>query len=360
MFANYLGQIWDEGDALLPLDQRLPALAKQQLLKQFGASWLISDSGEKVKLDNGFAVEPNDALVIATSGSTGEPKGVVHTHESITASVIAGGDRLGCSSVDHWLSCLPLAHVGGLSVLLRARHYKSELSFADSVDQLSIDAAIKRGADLTSLVPTVLRKLNIDSFRSVLVGGSALLSDMPANAITTYGLTETMGGVAYNGRTLDGAEIQVNNESEIMVRGAMLFRAYRHGSNPKSESGWFATGDLGQIIDGVLAVHGRKDDLINTGGYKVWPRIVENSINQITEINECVVKGIPDETWGQVVCAWIVLQNQNQPLSLNDVRQHVRRTLPDYCAPKQIFIVDQIPRSALGKVRLSDLLNLKD
>ncbi|MCX6537062.1 MAG: AMP-binding protein [Actinobacteria bacterium] len=360
MFANYLDQIWDEGDALLPLDQRLPAAAKQQLLKQFGASWLISDNREKVKLDNGFAVEPNDALVIATSGSTGGPKGVVHTHESIIASVIAGGDRLGCSSIDHWLSCLPLAHVGGLSVLLRARHYKSELSFADNVDQLSIDAAIKRGADLTSLVPTVLRKLNIDSFRSVLVGGSALLGDMPANAITTYGLTETMGGVAYNGRTLDGAEIQVNNLGEIMVRGAMLFRAYRDGSNPKSESGWFATGDLGEITDGVLAVHGRKDDLINTGGYKVWPRLVENSINQITDITECVVKGLPDETWGQAVCAWIVLQNHNQSLSLNDVRQHVKRTLPDYCAPKQIFIVDQIPRSALGKVRLSDLLNLKD
>jgi acyl-coenzyme A synthetase/AMP-(fatty) acid ligase len=110
----------------------------------------------------------------------------------------------------------------------------------------------------------------------------------------------------------------------------------------------------------VLTVHGRTDDLINTGGYKVWPRLVENSINQIADISECVVKGLPDETWGQAVCAWIVLQNQIKSLALNDVRQHVRQTLPDYYAPKQIFIVDQIPRSALGKVRLSDLLNLKD
>jgi len=357
-FLDHLNNIWDQCDAVLPVDQRLPQSAKQQLVKDLGASWIITNDGEKVKLDDGIRVEANDALVIATSGTTGLPKAVVHTHASIAASVIAAGSRLDCSSTDHWLACLPLSHVGGLSVLLRTRQYKSELTIVDHINQSSIDKAINNGANLTSLVPTALHKLDVSGFRAVLVGGSAILSDLPANAITTYGLTETMGGIAYDGRALDGVAIRLSNSAEIQIQGEMLFRGYRDGTEPKDENGWFTTGDLGEIRDGVLTVHGRKDDLINTGGYKVWPKLVESSINQIDGVIDCVVMGLPDAKWGQVVCTWIVLQNRELPLKLEDVRRHIKESLPDYCAPKQIFLVDQIPRSVLGKVRTTELLKL--
>jgi len=359
IFLDHLNNIWNEGDAVLPVDQRLPQSAKQKLVKDLGASWIIASDGEKVKLDAGFQVESDDALVIATSGTTGLPKGVVHTHKSIHASTTAAGSRLGCDSNDHWLACLPLAHVGGLSVLLRARQYESELTIVDGVEQSSVDSAINKGANLTSLVPTALHKLDVSGFRAVLVGGSAILSDLPANAITTYGLTETMGGIAYDGRALDGVAIRLGNSAEIQIQGEMLFRAYRDGTEPKDENGWFTTGDLGEIKDGVLTLHGRKDDLINTGGYKVWPKLVESSINQIDGVIDCVVMGLPDAKWGQVVCTWIVLQNRELPLKLEDVRRHIKESLPDYCAPKQIFIVDQIPRSVLGKVRTTELLKLE-
>ena len=358
-FLDLLNKTWDEGDAVLPIDQRLPQSAKQQLVKDLGASWIVANDGNKVKLYNGYQVDEGDALVIATSGTTGNPKGVVHTHAAIIASVTAGGTRLGCCASDHWLACLPLAHVGGLSVLLRAQHYKSQLSIVDGVVQSSIVNAIDAGANLTSLVPSSLRKLDVSGFRAVLVGGSATHTDLPVNAISTYGLTETMGGVAYNGVALDGVEIRSSDSGEIEVRGEMLFRVYRDGTNPKDEGGWFATGDLGEINNGVLAVHGRRDDLINTGGYKVWPKSVENSINQIPGVVDCVVMGLPDEKWGAAVCAWIILQDSTHSLKLDDARRHVKKTLPDYCAPQRIFIVDQIPRSVLGKVRTADLLTLR-
>ena len=359
MFLVHLNDIWDKDDAVLPIDQRLPQSAKQQLVKDLGASWIITSNGEKVKLDNGFQVETNDALVIATSGTTGLPKGVVHTHASIHASVTAVGSRLDCSSTDHWLACLPLAHVGGLSVLLRAQQYESDLTIVDGVDQSSIDNASNKGANLTSLVPTALQKLDVSNFRAVLVGGSTILGNLPANAITTYGLTETMGGIAYDGQALDGVAIRLSNSAEIEIQGEMLFRTYRDGTDPKKKDGWFTTGDLGEIKDGVLTVHGRKDDLINTGGYKVWPKFVESSISQIDGVADCVVMGLPDTKWGQAVCTWIVLRNLDISLKLEDVRRHVKESLPDYCAPHKLFIVESIPRSALGKVLTAEVLKIR-
>ena len=359
-FFDLLNKTWDEGDAVLPIDQRLPQAAKRRLVNNLGASSIITNEGEKIQLEKGFQVAKGDALVMATSGTTGEPKGVVHTHASIRASVTAGGTRLGCCADDHWLACLPMAHVGGLSVLLRAQHYGSNLSFIDEVNQSLIDNAIKKGSNLTSLVPTALRKLNVSGFRAVLVGGSAIPKDLPINSVSTYGLTETMGGVTYDGVALDGVEIRLTDTDEIEVRGEMLFRGYRDGSNPKGEDDWFATGDLGQIINGVLTIHGRKDDLINTGGYKVWPKSVENSISQMAGVIDCVVMGLPDDQWGAAVCAWIMIDSSHKAPSLDDVRKHVKKSLPDYCAPKKLFSVDEIPRSALGKVRATELLKYKN
>ena len=358
-FAEALKMIWDSGDAALPIDQRLPIESRRKLAAQLRASSVIDKNFELISLSNAQPIEQGDALVIATSGSTGDSKGVVHTHDSIRAAVLATGERLECSKRDHWLACISLAHVGGLSVVVRAMHYESTLSIIDRSDQSEIDYAIKSGATMTSLVPTSLQRLNVTGFRAVLIGGSRILGTLPPNAISTYGLTETMGGVVYDSQPLGGVEIKISDDSEIFIKAKSLLRCYRDGTDPKTSDGWLPTGDLGEMQDGKLAVHGRKDDLIKTGGFKVWPKSVEDVILKIGGVSECVVRGVPDEKWGSAVSAWIVLDRSRTSIDLETVRSFVKQSLPDYCAPKTITNVSEIPRTALGKVRTAELLKLK-
>lgn len=355
-FVNVLRKVWDSGDAVLPIDQRLPEVARKNLITQFKVSSLIGADGLRVKVAPGEPVDEGDALVVATSGSTGEPKGVVHTHGSIKAAVRNTGARLGCSAADHWLACISLAHVGGLSVVLRALHFGSQLTIESRADKAIIGSAVKNGANMTSLVPTILHSVDISNFKTVLVGGAHTPTNLPSNAISTYGLTETFGGVVYNGEPIDGVEIRIGTDSEIEIRCDSLLRTYRNGIDPKNSEGWLHTGDLGEFKDGKLSVLGRKDDLIKTGGYKVWPITVENSLRKHEVVADVVVAGTPDEKWGQTVTAWVVLRPDTRSLRLEDLSKHVRLTLPDYCAPKKVFIVDEIPRSSLGKALMSELV----
>ena len=355
-FVNVLRKVWDSGDAVLPIDQRLPEVARKNLITQFKVSSLIGADGLRVKVAPGEPVDEGDALVVATSGSTGEPKGVVHTHGSIKAAVANTGARLGCSAADHWLACISLAHVGGLSVVLRALHFGSQLTIESRADKATIESAVKNGTNMTSLVPTILHSVDISNFKTVLVGGAHTSTNLPSNAISTYGLTETFGGVVYNGEPIDGVEIRIGTDSEIEIRCDSLLRTYRNGIDPKNSEGWLHTGDLGEFKDGKLTVLGRKDDLIKTGGYKVWPITVENSLRQHEVVADVVVAGTPDEKWGQTVTAWVVLRSDTRSFRLEDLSKHVRLTLPVYCVPKKVFIVDEIPRSSLGKALMSELV----
>jgi O-succinylbenzoic acid--CoA ligase len=280
----------------------------------------------------------------------------VHTHDSIKAAVTNTGARLGCSAADHWLACISLAHVGGLSVVLRALHFGSQLTIEGRANRETIESALKNGANMTSLVPTIFRSVDISNFRTVLIGGAHAPTNLPSNAISTYGLTETFGGVVYNGSPIDGVEIRIGTDSEIEIRCDSLLRTYRNGIDPKNSEGWLHTGDLGEFKDGKLSVLGRKDDLIKTGGYKVWPITIETSLKQHEAIADVIVSGTPDEKWGQAVTAWVVLRKDAINVRLEDLSKHVRLTLPDYCAPKKVFIVDEIPRSSLGKALMSELV----
>ena len=140
----------------------------------------------------------------------------------------------------------------------------------------------------------------------------------------------------------------------------MLLRAYRDGSVPLDSNGWFCTGDRGSLSDdGVLHIDGRDGDLIITGGENVWPENVEDALRNFPAITDLCVAGVPDPEWGHAVHVWLVTQEADK-VSLDAVRAHVKQTLPAHCAPRQIYFVNEIPRTALGKPQRSLLVkNLK-
>jgi O-succinylbenzoic acid--CoA ligase len=331
-FVDELRRIWEGGDAAFPVDQRLPAVTKRDLCAAMRV---------------GEAVEAGDALVVATSGSTGSPKGVVLTHDAVAASARATSDRLGVRPEDHWLACLPLSHVGGLSVVTRALHTGTRLTVLPGFDAAAVAEV---GATLVSLVATALTRIDPARFRVIVLGGSRPPDDRPANCVTTYGMTETGSGVVYDGIPLEGVEVDIAPDGEIRLRAPMLLRCYRDGTSPLDADGWFATGDLGVWLpDDRLHVAGRRGDLIITGGENVWPEAVEAALADHPGVADVLVRGVDDPEWGQLVEAVIV--PIGDPPTLDSLRDHVKQRHPAFMAPKHLTLVESLPRTSLGKLR---------
>jgi o-succinylbenzoate---CoA ligase len=341
-FVDRLRRAWDDGDAVFPLDPRLPAPARARVLAAARPDEPVDDG---------------DALVVATSGTTGEPKAAVLTHDAVAASARATTARLGVDpAADRWLACLPLAHVGGLSVVTRALATGTPLTVHDGFDAAAVAAAAGGGVTLVSLVPTALRRVDPTLFRVVVLGGSAMPAALPPNAVTTYGMTETGSGVVYDGVPLDGVEVSVR-DGEIRLRGPMLLRAYRDGADPRDPDGWFRTGDAGtwDAASDRLRVLGRLGDVIVTGGEKVWPAAVERVLAAHPDVGEAAVVGVPDHEWGARVVAVVVPRDTTHPPELAALRDAVKAELPVYAAPRDLRIVGVLPRTGLGKVARAEL-----
>ncbi len=377
-FVDTLRAAWDAGDAVLPLDPHAPAPHTATVIEALRPTVLVEAVGSRRRLD-GDPVEHGDALVVATSGTTGAPKGAVHTHRSVEAAAFATAVAAGVVADARWLACLPLSHVGGLSVITRALLTGSGLEVIDRADPAAIDDAARRGATHVSLVPTVLQRIDPTPWHTILLGGSAIPDDRPPNTIATYGMTETFGGVVYDGHRLPSVEVRVLDPDAaiprdevpsrrgtprlaaagvvgpIELRSPTLCRAYRNGTLPVDASGWYATGDLGALDAGTgrVSVQGRADDLIITGGEKVWPTDVEAVIGTDPSVAEVAVVGRPDPEWGQRVVAVVVPRDPSTPPTLARLRDLVRATLPVAAAPKELELADSLPRTGLGKIRRS-------
>lgn len=350
-FVDSLQRIWSHGDTVLPIDQRLPREAADALVTAMGCHSVVDNSGQHT-VDGGRDTEPDDALVVATSGSTGTPKGVVLTHRAVAASADATSRRLLVRPDDHWLACLPLAHVGGLSVVTRALHRGLRLTVLPRFDADAVSAAAASGATLTSLVATALQRIDPAIFRWIVLGGSRPPRDRPVNTVTTYGMTETGSGVVYDGLPLDGVEIRIADNREILIRCPMMLRAYRDGTTPVDADGWLHTGDLGGLSDaGLLEVEGRAGDLIITGGENVWPEAVEAALMTHPQVADVGIAGVFDAEWGQRVTAWIVPADTTAAPTLAQLRDHVNASLPMFMAPRDLHVVDEMPRTALGKLQ---------
>ena len=386
-FVDALRRAWDEGDAVFPVDLRLPDAQQRRVLRAMAPTRLIDAAGEATTLGGARPVEPGDAVVIATSGTTGEPKGVILTRDAVVASAMATSARVDATTADHWLACLPLAHVGGLAVVMRAVVTGVRLTALPAFDAAAVRAAVDDGASLVSLVTAALARVDPAWFRVIVLGGARPPADRPVNAVTTYGMTETGSGLVYDGVPLDGVEVRIEPDGAIHLRGPMLLRAYRNDGDPKDRDpkdrdpkdrdpkdrdpkdrdpkdrdpkdrdGWFRTGDLGEwAADGRLIVHGREGDLIVTGGENVWPDVVEAVLVRAPGVAEVSVAGVPHPAWGHEVAAFVVPADSTAPPTLDALRAIVKAELPAWCAPRRLELVAALPRTALGKVRRAALV----
>jgi o-succinylbenzoate---CoA ligase len=354
-FVDALCAAWDAGDAVLPVDHRLPRALVDELLDALAPTHVVDPTGARVARPGGRTVTAGDALVVATSGTTGAPKGVVLTHDAVRASARATSRRLGVDPARHrWLCCLPVAHIGGLSVITRALVTGTPLDVHAGFDAEAVTAAAAAGATHTSLVTAALARIDPSRFERILLGGAAPPAHTPPNCVVTYGMTETGSGIWYDDAPLDGVEVEVRDD-EIHVRGPMLLRAYRDTAgerDPKDPDGWFATGDAGAFTDdGRLVVHGRRGGVIVTGGEKVWPETVEHVLAGHPGVADVLVCGAPDPTWGALVCARVVPRDRAAIPSVDELRAFARGRLAPYALPRRVEVVDALPRTALGKLR---------
>lgn len=368
-FVTALRQVWDAGHAASPLEQRLPAGRRAELLATIGPDAIIDASvvgdvndiglsaavaytGPRTGVAGDGELRSGDALVVATSGTTGQPKGVILTHDAVAASARATSERLDVDATSRWLACLPLSHVGGLAVVCRALVVGTDLVVHARFDAA---AAMASGATHVSLVRAALTEVDPAAFHRILLGGSAPPDELPPNVTVTYGSTETGSGVVYDGRPLTGTEIDIAADGTIRLAGPTLLRCYRDGTTPLRD-GWLSTGDLGRWSDdGQLEVLGRADDLIVTGGENVWPDAVERLLATHPLVAEVAVTGTADDRWGQIVTAHVVPRDANDPPTLDDFRRHVDGVLADYCAPRRLHLVASIPRTSSGKPRRREL-----
>jgi O-succinylbenzoic acid--CoA ligase len=328
------------------------------------------------------ADEPIDddvAVVVSTSGTTGVPKGAMLTASALSASADATHRRLG--GPGRWLLALPAYHVAGLQVLLRSvvagtTPVAVSAGF-DGAELASAVASLGSGRRYVSLVAAQLDKALGDtaataalaSLDSVMIGGGPMPQGVAERAsaagvsvVRTYGMSETAGGCVYDGVPLDGVQIRIDGGTEwstasdqgrVVLGGATLAKGYRNPVQPDpfSEPGWFRTDDIGTVDDsGLLRILGRVDEAISTGGLTVLPQLVEAVLATHPAVADSAVFGVTDDRLGQRVVAAVVVCPGCAAPTLAELRAHVASTLSPTAAPREVHLIDELPRRGIGKI----------
>lgn len=308
--------------------------------------------------------DDDPAVVVHTSGTTSAPKPVELTHANWWWSAAGSAVALGHRRDERWLCAMPLAHVGGLSILIRAAIAGTTAILHPRFDpeRIARDFASPEGPTLISVVPTMLARLldaglaRPPALRAALVGGGPIPPALLARAeaagvrcVTTYGMTEACSQITTGGPPLFCTRLRVAPGGEILVRSPTV------APGAVADDGWLHTGDLGALdAAGNLAVTGRVADTIVTGGENVAPAEVEAVLEAHPAVAEAAVHGRPDEEWGEAVVATVVLRD-GMHADPGDLRAHVRARLAPFKVPKAIAFAASLPRTASGKLLRREL-----
>jgi o-succinylbenzoate---CoA ligase len=353
------------------LERQVPALLLHPRLTDVERAELVA-AVERA----GPVPHPGAAAILFTSGTTGTPRGAVLTRAAFIASAAASAANLGWAPDDCWLLCMPIAHVGGLSIVTRCLAARRCVALAPRFDAQLFPAWIDaQQVTLVSLVPTMLERVldahpdwrGSSRLRAILLGGAVATPRLLARAaerglpvLASYGLTETCAQVTATGYAtrfaphdrgagapLAGIDLRVV-DGRIEVRGPTLMAGYL-GEPPLAPGAWFDTGDLGEIdADGCLHVHARRTDLIVTGGENVYPAEVERALESFSGIAAAGVFGVPDVTWGQTVAAALVAGREPPPDAA--LAAFLALRLAPHKRPRRICYVPRLPHTAAGKL----------
>ena len=336
-------------------------------------------------------------LLVYTSGTTGVPKGAVHTQAALLANARASAWAHGFLPGDKVLSTLPMFHVGGLCIqTLPALLARVEVVLHPRFDPSAwLDEMHTSRPTLSLLVPATMRAVfehprwvdtSLACLRGIMTGSSTVpltyLETLHARGVPVgqvYGTTETgpvsivlrlpdsMTRVGASGwpqpeaqvKLIDaqGMEVGPGDTGEVCIRAANLMRGYwsRQGNTGIGlQDGWFHSGDLGQRAeDGCITIVGRSKDMIISGGENIYPAEIENHLVTLPGVTECAVVGLSDERWGEVPVAVLVRSSDAAGQSLNSeaVLQHLQSRIARFKLPRRVVFLDSLPKSALGKVQ---------
>jgi len=374
------------GAVLVPINTRLTqaevdwqyADAEPVLVLDAAVADELLTSPASPPLQRDFSLdEPHS--IIYTSGTSGRPKGAILTYGNHWWSAVGSALNLGLAPGDGWLACLPLFHVGGLSILLRSVIYGMTAVVHPRFDASQVNQAIDTGSvSIVSVVSAMLDRLLVDrgerpyptSLRCVLLGGGP--APLPllerarrarAPVVQTYGLTETASQIATlapedsirklgsAGKPLMGSRIRIEGDGEIWVRGPTVSPGYLHqAAVTRDADGWLRTGDLGYLDDeGYLYVLDRRDDLIVSGGENVYPSEVEAALLAHPAVADAGVIGLGDAAWGRSVAALVTLR-PGQTVTVDELIAFCRQRLAGYKVPRRIEFAAALPRNAAGKL----------
>jgi fatty-acyl-CoA synthase len=385
------------GAVLLPLNWRLTAAELARIVEHAGAGHLMGtpevqtlaeETLRRTRLAVGPAagVEDGDLLLVYTSGTTGQPKGAMHTGAGLQANALAAVAAQGFTAATRVLSVLPLFHVGGLCIqTLPALAVGARVSLLPRFEPGAwFDAVEQWRPTTTLLVPAVMKALiehprwavaDLSSLAFVNSGSQivprALIEAFHARGVPVaqvYGATETgpvsivlkpeeaLAHVGMVGRPALGVHVRLGEGGEILLKAPNLMRGYHRSAEPSFDAeGWFHTGDLAVLhADRFYEVVGRSKELIISGGENIHPAEIEALVAEHPAVAECAVVGLPDATWGEVPVLAVVAR-EGQALDAAALLAALAGRLARYKQPRRVVQVAALPKTALGKVQRAEL-----